>query len=327
MESRKTLRTWNILNAEAQDFSRKAYQILTELGHVREMNLTQEELLNHAAECEILIVRLGLNVDSAIIEAAPRLRYIVSATTGTDHIDMEAARQRNVEVVCLKGETSFLESIPSTAEHTWALLLALLRKIPAAHEHVLQGAWDRQKFRGNNLAGKKLGILGLGRVGKQVARYALTFGCETAAFDPFLETWPDKQILRFNTATDLLNWCDILSIHIPYNPPNHHYLNAELLAHIKPGAILINTSRSGVWDENAVVKALETRQISALATDVLNHEREPENRKMGILLQYAKNHENVLITPHIAGATFESMEMTEVFIAKKLTKLIYHESY
>lgn len=319
------MKTWNILNAEAQDYSRKAYQILCELGPVTKMNLTQEELPAHVADCEILIVRLGLNINSAIMDAAPRLRYIVSATTGTDHIDLEAARQRNIEVVCLKGETAFLESIPSTAEHTWALLLALLRKIPQACTHVMEGGWDRQRFRGNNLAGKKLGILGLGRVGKQVARYALAFGCETAAFDPYLKIWPDPQIKRYNVVADLLQWCDILCIHIPHNPANHHFLDSTLLAHLKPGAMLINTSRSGIWDEAAVVEALETRRISALATDVVEYEREPEIRNRGFLLQYAQTHDHVVITPHIAGATFESMEMTEVFIVNKLTDIIKND--
>lgn len=317
------MKTWNILNAEAQDYSRKAYQILCELGPVTEMNLTQEELPAHVVNCEILIVRLGLNINSTIMDAAPRLRYIVSATTGTDHIDMEAARQRNIEVVCLKGETAFLESIPSTAEHTWALLLALLRKIPQSHGHVMQGGWDRQQFRGHNLSCRKLGILGLGRVGKQVARYALAFGCETAAFDPYLAAWPDTRVLRFDTAADLLHWCDILSIHIPYNPANHHYLDSALLGHLKPGALLINTSRSGIWDEAAVVDALETRLISALATDVVEYERDPEIRNNGLLLQYARTHDgNVLVTPHIGGATFESMNATEIFITKKLLNLI-----
>ncbi|PJF38429.1 MAG: hypothetical protein CUN55_17310, partial [Phototrophicales bacterium] len=205
------------LIAEAEGFSRTAYQLLSKLGDVSEMNFSQEELTIHVANCEILIVRLGLNISSTVMDAAPKLRYIASATTGTDHIDLEAARQRNIKVVTLKGETAFLESIPSTAEHTWALLLALLRKIHVAYSHVVRGGWNRQRFRGNNLAGRKFGILGLGRVGRQVAQYALAFGCEIAAFDPYLETWPNQNVFRFETAAELLRWCDILSIHIPYD--------------------------------------------------------------------------------------------------------------
>lgn len=324
MEIWEALKRWNILIAEADNFSREAYRILSKLGPVAEMNLTQDNLINHVADCEVLIVRLGLSIDSAVMDAAPKLRYIASATTGTDHIDLESARQRSIKVVTLKGETDFLERVPSTAEHTWALLLALLRKIPQAHSHVMRGGWDRQRFRGHNLAGKKFGILGLGRVGRQVAKYALTFGCETGAFDPYLEIWPFQHIIRFESATELLQWCDILSIHIPYDQSNRHFLDSSLLAHLKPGAIIINTSRSGVWDEAAVVDSIRSGRIAALATDVVAHEREADLRNNGILLRYARTHDNVLITPHIAGATIESMDMTEVYLAEKLIKCIGH---
>lgn len=311
-----------MLNAESQDYSRKAYQILCKLGAVTEKNLTKEELPAYLHTCEILIVRLGIKVTKEVMDSAPKLRYIVSATTGTDHIDMEAANKKGIEIVCLKGETAFLESIPSTAEHTWGLLLSLLRHIPQAHEHVRHGGWDRQKFRGHNLSSQKLGILGLGRVGRQVARYALAFGCEAAACDPYIEHWPNNEVQRFQAAADLLQWCDILCIHIPYTADNHHFLNRTLLAHLKTGAVLVNTSRSGIWDERAIVELLQSRQISALATDVIDNEQTTELRAKSPLLKYAQLHPHVLITPHIAGATFESMRMTEVFIAEKLTKII-----
>ena len=318
------MKTWNILIAESQDYSRTAYQILCKLGRVTEKNLTQEELPAYLSTCEILIVRLGLKITKEVINAAPNLQYIASATTGTDHIDVQAAARKGIEIVCLKGETDFLENIPSTAEHTWGLLLSLLRHIPQANEHVRNGGWDRQKFRGNNLSGKKLGILGLGRVGRQVARYALAFGCEVAAFDPNIEYWPNNKISQFQSPTDLLRWCDILCIHIPLNKQTHQFLNKNILSQIKRGALVINTSRSGVWDEVGLVELLESDKIAGVATDVVLNEQDATIRSQGPLLQYARHHDNIIITPHIAGATFESMERTEIFIAERLTKLIRH---
>lgn len=311
-----------ILNAEAEDYSRKALEILQELGDVDEKNLSQSELFECVENYEIVIVRLGLKINKSILDKATKLRYIVSATTGTDHIDVEYAAQKGIQIVCLKGETDFLQSIPSTAEHTWALLLSVLRNIPAAYRHVLEGAWERQLFRGHNLSGQKIGILGLGRVGSQVARYALAFGCPTGAFDPHLKEWPMPEVARFHSAASLLQWCDILCIHIPYTADNHHFLNRTMLAHLKTGAVLVNTSRSGIWDECAIVELLQSRQISALATDVIDNEQTTELRSKSPLLKYAQHHPHVLITPHIAGATFESMRMTEVFIAQKLFSTI-----
>lgn len=318
MERRKALKTLNILNAESEDYSRKAYQILRKIGKVREENFTQASLLENIENYEVLIVRLGLHVNREVLQRAHRLRYILSATTGTDHIDMELAQEKGIKVVCLKGEEQFLQTIPSTAEHTWALLLALLRHIPDASAHVKQGGWNRQLFRGHNLSGQKLGILGLGRVGKQIAHYALAFGCETGAYDPYQEDWPHAPVHRFETPEELLQWCDILSIHIPLDSSNYHFLDKKLLEQLRKGAILVNTSRSGIWEEKAVVDLLRSGRLAAVATDVIDHEQEPELRKKSVLLKYAQANPNVLITPHIAGATYESMEMTEIFIAEKL---------
>lgn len=322
MEIRPTVKPLKILNAEAEDYSREALQILLQIGTVDEKNLTQGELLDNIAPYTIVIVRLGLKVDKAVIDKATHLRFIVSATTGTDHIDVEYAAQKGIQIVCLKGETDFLQSIPSTAEHTWALLLSVLRNIPAAYRHVLEGAWERHLFRGHNLSGQKIGILGLGRVGRQVARYAGAFGCDTGAYDAYLKEWPMPEVARFHNATSMLQWCDILCIHIPYSADNHHFLNRTMLAHLKTGAVVVNTSRSGIWDERAIVELLQSHQIVALATDVIDNEQTPSLRTESPLLQYAHDNPQVLITPHIAGATFESMHMTEVFIAKKLINLI-----
>lgn len=311
-----------ILNAEPQDYSRTAFSLLSQAGTVIEKPVVQSDLPVAIKDIDAIIVRLGLRIDRKILESADRLKYILSATTGTDHIDMEAAKKKSIEIICLKGEESFLSSIPSTAEHTWALLLSLLRHLPQANQHVLNGGWDRQLFRGHNLAGKKLGILGLGRVGKQVARYALAFQCKIGAYD-VREVEAVEGVEIFNTPGEMLRWCEILCIHIPYDTLTHHFLEQSLLQCLPKGAMIVNTSRGGVWDEKAVVGLLASGHLAGVATDVIQGEQDPNLRPENPMIQYARNHSNMIITPHIAGATFESMEMTEIFIANKFIKNIH----
>lgn len=191
--------------------------------------------------------------------------------------------------------------------------MALLRKIPFAFEHVKQGEWNRNSFKGNNLKGKKIGILGLGRVGKQVAHFAEAFGMEVGFFDTVSIPSNYKQ---HNTAADLFQWADIISIHIPLTPENVGFVNKTLFQNSKP-LFIINTSRGAVWDENDMASLLKEGKLVGLATDVITDELESQNRKNNPLIALANQHYNVIVTPHIAGATFESMAMTEAFIAQK----------
>lgn len=320
MEKKKDLNCFKILITESNDYSIEALRIYSYIGNVTLANLTQEELKHVIHNYHIVVLRLGLKITREIIDLGYNLKYIVSPTTGLDHIDVDYASHRGIEIISLKGEIKFLEKIPSTAEHTWALLLSLIRKVPSAYEHVKSGGWNRYSFRGNNLKGKNLGIIGFGRVGKQVAKYAIAFGCNTAAFDPYVKNWPYTKVKRFIHVENLLNWSDIICIHIPYNQENENFLDKNLLSNLKDGSILINTSRAGIWDENVLVDLLNSQKIKALATDVLCDEQDDAQRVKGILYQYALKNNNVIITPHIAGATYESMEMTEIFVAKKLQK-------
>lgn len=306
---------WRILNAEPHSYHESARQCLEQFATVTESATTQEELISKLPGYHVLIVRLGLQIDRQVLINAPDLKAVVSATTGTDHIDLEAAAENGIEVLTLKGETEFLDSIPSTAEHTWALLLAVFRNIVAAHEQVRNGLWDRQSLRGHNLKGKKLGILGMGRVGRQVAHIAGAFGMQVGAFDINSRGF-SPEIRTFDNMPDLFSWCEVLSIHVPLDETTTNLLDYEQLSIMPEGAVLINTSRAEIWNEQAVVRLLQEGHLSAVATDVIANEREPSLRKDSPLMSYRGN--NLLITPHIAGATFESMESTEIFMAKKL---------
>jgi D-3-phosphoglycerate dehydrogenase len=309
-----------ILNSEPENYSTEAASILSELGDVINGPLQREDLLAALPGLDILIVRLAHQIDSELLERANRLKAIVTATTGLDHIDLDYARSKGITVLSLSGETDFLRRIPATAEHTWALLLALVRNLPAAIQSVLNGGWDRDRFKGHDLAGRKLGILGMGRIGEKVAIYANAFNMKVVAFDTERKDWPDG-VQRMTNQTDLFRQSEILSIHVPLNSATVGIIDEPELAQLPRGALLVNTSRGQIIAEAALLQALESGQIGGAALDVLG-----EERRKGLvdspLIRYAREHSNLLITPHIGGATYESMAATEIFMAKKLKKFL-----
>ena len=305
-----------ILNAEPENYSAKARAILEQVGRVTAEPLSRADLLARLGEFDVLIVRLAHQVDREMIDAAPRLKAIVTATTGLNHVDTDYAASKGIAVLSLRGETAFLRSITATAEHTWALLLALVRHLPQATAHVLEGGWDRDLFKGHDLARQRLGLLGLGRIGCLVAQYGLAFQMPVAAYDPAPEQWVEG-VTRVESMDALLRQSDILSVHVPLNDSTVHLLGAAELALLPHRALLINTARGEVIDEDALVDALTQNHLHGAAVDVVHYERDPARRARR-LLEYARTHDNLIITPHIGGATFESMARTEVFMAEKL---------
>jgi D-3-phosphoglycerate dehydrogenase / 2-oxoglutarate reductase len=308
---------FRILNAEPLDFSPEARTLLQEVARVEERNLSRSELVDCLAQYEGLIVRLGFQVDREVIDAGKRLKVISSATTGMDHIDVEYAASRGIAVLSLRGEAEFLRSIPATAELTWGLLLALTRHIPAAQASVLVGEWDREAYRGHDLGGKCLGILGLGRIGEKVARYGLAFGMHVRAWDPFRAGWMEN-VEKASSLDNLVTQADVLSIHVPLNKETYQLVRARELTMLPAAAVLINTARGDVLDSQALLMALENGRLAGAGLDVLPGERDPADDEHRKIVEYARQHDNLLITPHIGGATDESMASTEIFMAKKL---------
>lgn len=305
-----------IIVTESESFSKEAFAILSSLGEVSLLNVdSRQSLMEECRDAEVLFVRLGFKIDSEIIDQLPNLKYILSATTGTDHINLDYFEQKGGKIICLKGETEFLGSIPSTAEHTWALLLSLIKKIPSSFDHIKSGQWNRNLFKGNNLKGKRLGILGMGRVGMQVAKFATAFEMEVGFYDT------DKKEVsyqNFDSPEKLFSWSEIICIHIPLDSKNENFVNEELLGHVRKDVLIINTSRGNVWDENYIAQKIRDSDIAGVATDVLQNELDLKILKESSLINLSKQGFNVIITPHIAGATYESMAMTEEFIAEKL---------
>lgn len=317
------MRSLRILNAEPDRYSPEAQSILESLGSVENGPLTNEQMLATIGNFDVLIVRLAHQVDEQLLTHGQRLKVIVTATTGLDHIDQEAARAHRITILSLRGEVDFLRSIPATAEHTWGLLLAVVRHIPAACNSVLEGHWDRNRFRGNDLAGKTLGLLGLGRIGLKVAGYGLSFGMKVIAYDPHPEiTMAGVQMV--DTMDELFKRSQVLSVHVLLTNETLHIIGDHELSLLPPEAFLVNTSRGEIIDEQALITALDQKRLVGAALDVISGERLPDQGASS-LIEYARSHENLIITPHIGGATYESMAATEVFMARKLCKFLGQE--
>ena len=318
-----------ILNVEPSGYSVSAVQIWKSNGfsYLEKdwHRISSEEIFD---DIDILIVRLQKRIDMTILRRFPSLKMIISATTGSDHLDMESLQSAGIELVSLRDHTNFLKTIPSTAEFTWALICALIRNLPAAYEDVALGNWNRDKFRGFQLYNKKIGIIGLGRVGQKVAKYGNAFDMHVGYYDPFVDS---TLHLRYNSLDELLESCDIITVHVHLNEDSYHLLNHDNLSKVKKGSLLINTSRGNVWDEEALVDVFNTGKIKGIASDVLSDELGVIHKSA--LWRLQQKGANVIITPHIGGATYDAMWSCEEYLASYVVSLsnpdkvdIYRES-
>ena len=307
----------SILNIEPDGFSKEATEILSSIGRIDSGPFTRKELLKKLDFYDVLIVRLAHKIDREIIDVAKKLKVVSSATTGLNHIDVHYANKEGIEVLSLRGEIEFLETIHATAEHTWALILSLIRKIPQAYSSVLDGKWNRDAFKGRELDGATLGIVGLGRIGKKIANYGISFGMNVIAYT---EGFYDNVygVVRVDSLTELIKQSDIISIHVPFDSTTSKMFGKKEFREVKRGAIIVNTSRGEIIDETELLNAIKDGNLSGAALDVLEDELALNQKNRKALVEFAKKDNRVLITPHIGGATFESMEKTEIFMANKV---------
>ena len=279
---------------------------------------TDSELKNTFNTCDVFWFRLNHKITKEIVSNS-RCKYILCAATGLDHIDLEACKENDIIVLSLKGETEFLKEVRATAEHTLCLLLTLMRKTKNAFRHVETGNWNRYAFQGFELYKKKVGIYGMGRLGKILADYYYALGMEVYYYD-IIEQNISSKFIKTNNPKELFRKVDILSIHLPYNKKTHFIIDKDILKYLKPASFIVNTARGGVINEFDLLQSLKNKKISGYATDVLYGE---PNINEHPIVKYSKYNENVVITPHIGGNTFESIEKTEFFIANKFKKLFY----
>lgn len=309
-----------ILILEPDRYPERALAVLGSLGEVRK-NQSHPPAAAELAEANFLIVRLKYFLGQEFLNLCPKLEVIVTATTGVDHIDLKLAEARRITVLSLRGETEFLNTVTATAEHAWGLLLALIRRIPAAHASVTAGGWDREPFFGTELQNRRLGIVGLGRIGKMVARYGLAFRMRVIAYDPLIREWVDG-VERSESLPGLLRDCDVLSLHVPLNDETQGLIGRTELGLLPRQCVVINTSRGAILDQAALLEALESKQIAGAALDVIEDEYAGRQELSSRLTRYAASHQNLLLTPHIGGATHDSLKKVELFMAEKLARFV-----
>ena len=307
-------------------YSEEARPILESLGNViYKSDFTQEAFEAMAPDYDILVVRLGLDIRRGLIERATNLKAIATATTGLDHIDVKAAEEKGVAVVSLRGETEFLNTITGTAELAFGLLLDLARLTPWAFDAVKRYEWDLERFKGHNLAGMTLGVLGLGRLGRMTARFGKAFGMRVLFTDTEVsgdeqEEYRAYEKVDFDT---LVSESDALSIHVHLKDDTDNLFTKDVLAKMKSSAFLVNTSRGRIVNQEDLIAALEAGTIAGYATDVLEGETEfIKHFGNHPLVEYARTHQNCIIVPHTGGLTYESRRDTDVFIAEKLKRFL-----
>ncbi|HKC25359.1 MAG TPA: NAD(P)-dependent oxidoreductase [Thermoanaerobaculia bacterium] len=315
-----------VLFAEPSGFSPRVLELLANDVDVRLLTKgTRNALLAAVGEADVLWVRLGYRVDAELLAAAPRLRAIVTPTTGLNHVDLEAARERGIAVLTLRGQTDFLRDVRATAEHTILLMLALLRHFPEAVRHVNDGGWNRDLFRGRELHGATVGLVGFGRLGRLVARTLLAFGSRVLASDPHVPPAAAPEGVALVPLHELLRRADIVSLHASLGDESRGFFGFPEIGAMRRGALLVNTARGELVDEYAVLAALEGGRLGGAALDVLADE-DPRGMAHHPLVAYAREHPNLIVTPHVGGCTLESMEKTEVFMAETLVAHLGEEA-
>jgi phosphoglycerate dehydrogenase-like enzyme len=250
------------------------------------------ELVHDLAEAEILVTRAHVRVDRALLESAPRLELIAQGTSGIDNIDLAAARERSVEIIHLPGENA-----NAVAELVIAFMLMMTRTIPHYTEEVRRGLFPRDDCATRHeLRHYRLGIVGLGEVGRRVARLAGAFGVSVSAYDPYIDDFESRGAARIDSLDALLSSSDILTLHVPLTYETRRMIAAPQIARLPRGAFLINAARGEVLDQQAALDALAANHLAGLALDVYDPEPPPAP---------LPRDPRLILTPHIAGCSHE----------------------
>lgn len=265
-----------------------------------------EELAKIIGEYDGLIIRSATKVTAEALAKPGKLRVIGRAGVGTDNVDKDAATKHGIVVMNVPGGNTV-----STCEHAFALLFALCRNIPDAHRSMAEGKWDRKKFMGSEVAGKTLGIVGVGRIGGAVAKRAQAFEMKVLAFDPILSKMKAEALgVELVTLDELIERSDFISIHAPKNDKTINMLRAEHFKRMKPNCRIINCARGGIVNEQDLAEALREKTIAGAALDVYSAEPFVENPFMAL--------DNIIMTPHLAASTGEAQLTVAVDVAKQI---------
>ena len=300
----------------ADGVSPKGIAVLTDSPHfqveVSAAGLKEDELIARIADIDALVIRSATKVTAKALAAATRLKVIGRAGVGVDNVNVEAATERGIVVMNTPGGNTI-----STAEQTFSLILSLARKIPQAHASMVAGKWDKKSFEGTELCGKTLGVIGMGRIGGEVARRAIAFGMNVVAYDPYLVASRARS-LQVELADDLgslLGRADFITVHMHLTAETKGILNAASIAKCKKGVRIINCARGGLVDEAALLEALKSGHVAGAALDVFEKEPPADDLPFRAL-------PNVVLTPHLGASTAEAQESVGVEIAQAISEYL-----
>lgn len=308
---------------EPEDYSPRAILKYRSLGPVYFWpDLKESERERIKREINILVLMLKYQIDKNWIDDLPNLKAVATQTTGLNHIDVAHLQDKGIKLISLLGQRRFLRNITSTAEEAIALLLALVRNIPWAFEDVKSGNWNRNAWRGRQLLGKTFGILGLGRLGKITARYARALGMKVMASDPHVSATVMRRCGVGKVEMDeLFKKSDALSLHVLLTDATRNLVKERHLKIMKPTAYFINTARAELIEEGALEKALREHWIAGAGIDVMwNEKSDGSHLRDSELINYANQNKNLIVVPHIGGATYEAMEITQQYLADLVLK-------
>ena len=301
---------------EPENFSSVAITELSELGTVHLFE--GGDFNSFIGDKEVLFVRLNYFLDQEFLESASALKYICSPTTGVNHLDMHYLIERNVEVLLLKGETTFLKTIRATPEHTFGLALALLRNYNRAFLSNSNPEWDRDKFKGYELFQSKCGIVGMGRVGTILASYLNAFGAEVYYYDVD-ENIENEKAKQLTSIEALSEKCEIIFLCASFHNESPIVLSKNELLKMKD-TFFINTARGELIEEETLLDLIAKNHFKGIAIDVIQNESKEKNNLSKFLDLVSGR--NFILSPHIAGATYTSMHRTEEFLVAKLKRTI-----
>ena len=300
------------LSKEGVDILKASNFSVTEVS-----KLSEAELVKKIKGYDAIIVRSGTTVTKKIIEASDKLKVIGRAGVGLDNVDVEAASKKGIVVMNAPSGNTI-----STAEHAFSLMLSLARNIPKANESVKAGRWDRKKFMGVELYGKTLGIIGMGRIGTEFAKRALSFGMKIIAFDPFLTKEKAALINVEPVGLDVLfKKSDFITIHTPLTPETKHLLDDKAFKKMKKGVRIINAARGGIIDEVVLAKNLKSGKVLGAALDVFETNKKPPVDSPVV------NLDGIVATPHLGASTSEAQVNVAMDMARAVSDALLGKGF
>ena len=297
-----------------------AIDILTQADGLRVTapgNMSREDTIAALADADAMIIRSSTKADAALLEAAPKLKAIARAGVGVDNVDLDAATAKGIVVMNTPGGNTI-----STAEYTFGLMLSLARNIPQGDASLRAGNWDRKSFSGVELRGKTLGIIGLGRIGREVGKRAAAFEMQVIGYDPFVdeETAQQANITKVDTLDDLYAQSDFITLHSVITDETRGMINTESIAKMKQGVCIINAARGALINDNDLAQAIASGQVGGAALDVYASEPPPADHPLVGL-------KNVISTPHLAASTSDAQVNVAVEAAELIRDALLHGRY